>query len=201
MTIKDRHIYIDEAVSGSIIKGPGLQTLENAAENKEFGAVTVDDLSRLSRSNHQMLTMVLKFNYRQVKIISVSDGIITDDYNSKLDIHMRGPINELHLDDLKKKTMRGLEGQKLRGYSAGENVYGYYTKPSGKLRVNKKGQHKYDGIVYKINPDEAEVVKKIFNEFINGKSISRIIKILNKAKVSTKRGMQEAGILQLSAGF
>ena len=50
--------------------------------------------------------------------------------------------------------MRGLEGQKIRGYSAGENVYGYYTKPSGKLRVNKKGQHKYDGMVHKINPGE-----------------------------------------------
>ena len=162
--------------------------MENAAENREFDAVAVDDLSRLSRSNHQMLTLVLKFNYKQLKIISVSDGIITDDDNSKLDIHMRGLINELYLDDLKKKTMRGLEGQKLRGYSAGENVYGYYTKPSGKLRVNKKGQHKYDGMVHKINHDEAEVVKKIFNEFINGKSISRIIKILNKDKVPTKRG-------------
>jgi len=43
-----------------------------AAENKEFEAVVVDDLSRLSRSNHQMLTMVLKFNYLQVKIVSVS---------------------------------------------------------------------------------------------------------------------------------
>ena len=33
---------------------------------------------------------------------------------------MKGLINELYLDDLKKKTMRGLEEQKLRGYTAGE---------------------------------------------------------------------------------
>ena len=59
MTIQDKHIYIDEAISGSIINRPGLQALESAAENKEFDAVAVDDLSRLSRSNHQMLTMVL----------------------------------------------------------------------------------------------------------------------------------------------
>ena len=36
-----------------------------------------------------MLTSVLKFNYYQVKIISVSDRIITDDDNSKLDIYKR----------------------------------------------------------------------------------------------------------------
>ena len=188
MTVEDKHIYIDEAISGSIVNRPGLQALENAAENKEFDAVAVDDLSRLSRSNHQMLTLVLKFNYYQVKIISVSDGIITDDENSKLDIHLRGLINELYLDDLKKKTMRGLEGQKLRGFSAGENVYGYLTKPSGELKVNKKGQHKYDGMVHKINPEEADIVKIIYKEFINGKSISKIVKGLNKDKISTKRG-------------
>ena len=180
MTVEDRHIFIYEAISGSIINRPGLQALENAAESGEFVAVAVDDLSRLSRSNHQMLTLVLRFNYYQVKIISVSDGIITDDDNSKLDIHVRGLINELYLDDLKKKT--------IRGYSAGENVYGYYTKPSGKLKVNKKGQHKYDGMVHVINPDEAEVVKKIFSKFINGKSISNIVKDLNKEKIPTKRG-------------
>jgi site-specific DNA recombinase len=91
-------------------------------ENREFDAVAVDDLSRLSRSNHQMLTLVNKFAFHNVKIMSVSDGIVTDDENSKLGIHIRGLINELYLDDLKKKTMRGLEGQKLRGFSAGENV-------------------------------------------------------------------------------
>jgi len=117
-------------------------------DNKEFDAVVVDDLSRLSRSNHQMLTLVLKFDYHQVKLISVSDGIVTGDENSKLGIHIRGFINELYLDDLRKKTMRGLEGQKLRGFSTGENVYGYRTEPVGELRLNKKGQAKYEGMVH-----------------------------------------------------
>src|SRR3989338_7005857 len=185
----EEHIYTDEAVSGSLINRPGLQALEKAAENKEFEAVVVDDLSRLSRSNHQMLTLVLKFNYYQVKLISVSDGIVTDDENSKLGIQMRGLINELYLDDLGKKTMRGLEGQKLRGFSAGENVYGYLTQPVGELRLNKRGQAKYEGKVHKIKPDEAETVKRIFNDFVNGSSIHKISTRLNEDKVPTKKGM------------
>ncbi len=52
MTIDDEHIYVDEAISGSLINRPGLQALEKDMENKKFGAVVVDDLSRLSRSNH-----------------------------------------------------------------------------------------------------------------------------------------------------
>lgn len=150
-----KHIYVDEAISGSIHNRPGLQALEKAIENKEVQAVAVDDLSRLSRSNHQMLTLVQKFDFYQIKIISVSDGIITDDDNSKLGIHIRGLINELYLDDLKKKTMRGLEGQKLRGYSTGESVYGYKSCPVGELKLNKKGQPKYEGMVHKIHEEEA----------------------------------------------
>ena len=188
MTVDDKHIYIDEAISGSIINRPGLEALQKAGEDKEFEAMAVDDLSRLSRSNHQMLTLVLKFNYLQIKIISVSDGIITDDDNSKLGIHMRGLMNELYLDDLKKKTMRGLEGQKLRGFSAGEKVYGYSTHPVGELKMNKKGRPKYDGMVHKIALEEVGIVKRIYSDFIEGKSLHKIAKELNEDKISTKRG-------------
>ncbi len=187
MIFDEKHIYVDEAISGSIHNRPGLQALEKAIENKEVQAVAVDDLSRLSRSNHQMLTLVQKFDYFQVKIISVSDGIMTDDDNSKLGIHIRGLINELYLDDLKKKTMRGLEGQKLRGYSTGESVYGYKSHPVGELRLNKKGQPKYDGMVHKIHEEEASVVRRIYKEFIGGKSINAIAQSLNEEKVPTRR--------------
>ena len=189
MTIDEKDIYVDQAVSGSLVARPGIQALERAAEAKEFGAVVVDDLSRLSRSNHQMLTLVLKFNYYQVNIISVSDGIVANDENSKLGIQIRGLVNEIYLDDLKKKTMRGLEGQKLRGYSAGENVYGYRSKPVGELRLNKRGQTKYEGMVHYIYPEEAAVVKKIYEMFAGGKSINKIASCLNEEKIPTKKGL------------
>ena len=186
ITISPKHIFTDEAMSGSLTVRPALQSLEKAAENKEFEALVVDDLSRLSRSNHQMLTLILKFNYLQIKIIAVSDGISTDDENSKLSIQLRGLVNELYLDDLRKKTMRGLEGQKLRGFSTGEKVYGYYSAPIGELRLNKKGVAKYEGMVHKINPDEAEIVKRIYREFSEGKSIRKLVITLNTEKVPTR---------------
>ncbi len=189
ITTSDRLIFVDEALSGSLTVRPALQALERAAENKEFDVVVVDDLSRLSRSNHQMLTMILKFNYLQVKIISVSDGISTEDENSKLGIQLRGLVNELYLDDLRKKTMRGMEGQKLRGFSAGERSYGYYSAPFGELRLNKKGVARYEGMVHKINPDEAGIVKRIFREFAAGKSVHKIVKMLNMEKVPTKNNL------------
>ncbi len=159
--------------------------------NKEIDviAVAVDDLSRLSRSNHQMLTMVNKFNYYQVKIISVSEGIVSDDDNSKLGIHIRGLINEIYLDDLKKKTIRGLEGQKLRGFSTGENVYGYKSHPVGELKLNKKGQPKYEGKIHKIYEEEACIIRRMYKEFTESKSINAITKNLNEDNIPTRRNL------------
>ena len=190
LTIDDADIFTDEARSGSLLTRPGLQALEKTIENKGVSTVLVDDLSRLSRSNHQMLTLVLQFHYHQVNIISISDCIDTDDENSKLGIQLRGLVNELYLDDLRKKTIRGLEGQKLRGYSAGEHVYGYVTQPVGDLRLNKRGEAKHDGMKHIINQEEAELVKRIFNRFIAGISINKIAKELNKEKILTKRKLK-----------
>ncbi len=190
ISIEERHIFVDKAISGSVVNRPGLQDLEKAIENKEVDAVAVDDLSRLSRGNHQMLTMVMKFNYHQVKIISVSEGIVTDDDNAKLGIHIRGFINELYLDDLKKKTMRGLEGQKIRGFSAGESVYGYCTQPVGEMKLDKRGKPRYEGKIHKIHPEEAEIVRRIYKEFVDGKSINKIVSSLNADKIPTKRGLR-----------
>ncbi len=89
-TVQDKHVYVDEAVSGSVLNRPGLQALQKAIEAHELDAVVVDDLSRLSRGNHQMLTLVLSLNYQQIKLISVSDGIATSDENAKLGKSRRG---------------------------------------------------------------------------------------------------------------
>ena len=188
MTVEEGCLYSDEAISGSLIDRPALKALERAAGNKEFDAVIVDDLSRLSRSNYQMMTLVLKFNYYCIKIVSVSDGINTDDENSKLGIQLRGLVNELYLDDLRKKTMRGLEGQKLRGFSTGERVYGYASKPFGKSRPNGRNGMRYEGMVHEIYPQEAEVVKRIFRDFVSGNSIHKIVCTLNQYKIPSKRG-------------
>ena len=189
MVIDQKHIFVDEAVSGSLFARPGLQSLERAAENMEVEAVIVDDLSRLSRSNYQMLTLILKFNYLRVRIISVSDGINTEDENSKLGIQLRGLINELYLDDLRKKTARGLEGQKLRGFSAGEKVYGYATRPSGELKFNRRGRKCCEGMVHEICPPEALIVQRIFKDFTAGHSIKKIAIHLNRENVPTKKSL------------
>ena len=51
-----------------------------------------------------------------------------------------------------------------------------------------KGKPKYEGMVHKINEEEADIIRRIYKEFIAGKSIHKIVISLNEDKVSTKKG-------------
>ena len=119
------HIYTDCALSGSRKDRDGLNALITASENKDFEIVLIDDLSRLARDNFLMLSLISNLHFEGIRIVSVSDGLDSNDEESKLGIQIRGIFNELQLQKLKKKTLRGLIGQKLRGFSVGEKTFGY----------------------------------------------------------------------------
>jgi len=189
-TVDENHIYWDEARTGAVRNRPGLDNLIKACEGRAFQVVLVDDLSRLSRNNHHMLTLYAQFQYWEIDLISVSDGLNSRDEQSKLSIQMRGIINELYLDDLKKKTHRGQMGQKLRGYVVGENTYGYRHKPMGELKADRHGKLRPDGYIAVIEPEEAEIIRRIYTDFVGGKAISAIGVNLNKEKVPTRKRMR-----------
>lgn len=63
-----------------------------------------------------MLDIWAELSFHRIRVISVADGVDSEEPESRLAIQIRGIFNELQLEDLKKKTIRGQLGQKQRGY-------------------------------------------------------------------------------------
>ena len=82
-----------------------------------FTASLVDDLSRLSRDLVETLSLFRRLKRHGVELVAVSDGIQTSHQMAKLQITIKGLVNELYLDDLRDKTHRGLTGRALAGRS------------------------------------------------------------------------------------
>jgi hypothetical protein len=61
-------------------------------------------------------------------------------------------------------------GQKERGFFVGERTFGYRSVPVGEMRLDKKGRPRSDGYCMEIDPAEAEVVRRGFREFADGRS-------------------------------
>jgi site-specific DNA recombinase len=96
---------------------------------------------------------------------------------------VRGAINEVYLDDLRKKTHRGLSGQIERGYHAGGLSYGYRSVVVG---TDARGQP--IGHRLEVDSAKAAVVIRIFQAFGAGDSCQRIAATLNAEGVPGPRG-------------
>src|SRR5437016_2904149 len=186
-SVDPAHVYTDEAKSGALRNRPGLEARCAAAGEGQFEVVLVDDLSRLSRDNHYLLTLYAELRFYGVRIISRADYLDSDDRHSKLGFQMRGIVNELYLDDLREKTLRGQKGQKARGFTVGEGTYGYRSVPVGEMRFDRRGRPRPEGYRMVIEPSEAAVVRRIFEDFSAGRAVTAIVKTLNAEGVRGRR--------------
>jgi hypothetical protein len=90
---------------------------------------------------------------------------------AKLQITIKGLVNELYLDDLRDKTHRGMTGQALKGRSTGGRLFGYRTR---------RGP---DGAEWIIFEPEAEIVRRIFRNYAGGASMKTLTMRLNEEMV------------------
>ncbi len=180
LQVREAHIYCDQAVSGTRKDRPALEELVDAAERNRFSAVLVDDLSRLARDNHLMLTLLAKMHSHGIKVVSVADQLDSENEEARLGIQIRGIFNELQVQDLRKKTLRGMLGQKERGYSAGEGTFGYQSVPVGTIKVDRNGKRRPDGYALEVDPEQAKVVRQVFESYAEGNSVLAIVKTLNQ---------------------
>ncbi len=178
-------IYKDEAISGSDISRYDYQRLKADAYARKMDAIVVDDLSRIGRDVPEFSSFYREINDLGIILYGVSKGIDTSNQSSKIPLYFKGIMNEVFLDDLKAKIVRGLKGQFLRGYSTGGRIYGYTTKqildPSG--AQDKFSRPKRLGCEILVNQKEAKIVKKIFEMKHSGLGLRSISKVLNGDRI------------------
>ena len=197
------HIYTDEAVSGmGVLHRPAYGRLLQAVSvsNPPFDILLVDDLSRLSRDTAEILRLVRLLQAQGVRLVSVADGIETGTKVSKLVISIKAIMNEVYLDDLRDRTLRGLQGRFVRKLHTGGRIFGYRSipvpDPTG--RLDAAGNPLILGAKLTIESEEAKIVEQIFNWFADGLSLRAIADRLNVAKAafpsqSTQRGLKRRG--------
>src|SRR5208283_2156858 len=178
------HIYFDKAISGSsIAPRNGLKKLLEVAQRKDvpFQYILVYDTSRVARNTREALEVFEDLTFNNVYVYYVSQNIDTQNPDSKTMIALHGMTDSMLLEKISVRTHDGVEGQVIRGFSGGGSHYGYTSKPEYSGKSDKYGTPKADGYRIQIDPEEAEVVRRIFILFgIRGWSAKRIVNLLNK---------------------
>ncbi|WP_431301265.1 recombinase family protein [Tabrizicola sp. BL-A-41-H6] len=156
---------------------PGYQQMLQDAENGKFQVLVAESLDRLSRDQEHVASLYKRMNYWGIPIITVAEGEI-----SEMHIGLKGTMGALYIKDLAQKTRRGLEGRVRAGKSGGGNCYGYRVV----RQIDERGE--YITGEREIVPAEAEIVRRIFRDYVAGQSSRQIAAQLNWEVIPGPRG-------------
>ncbi len=165
-------IYCDDDFSGADEERPDYNLLLKDAEERCFDIVLCKTQSRFTRDLAHLEKYVhTYFPEWGIRFVGVVDNADTDIKGNKKSRQINGLINEWYLEDLSENVKAVLLSKKKLGKFVGAFApYGYQRDPNDKNHLI-------------IDPDAAEIVKRIFKMYLGGDSIRRIAKILNDESI------------------
>lgn len=162
--------YCDAGRSGKSIGGRPefMRMLDDiSAMRDEVNYVLVFKLSRFGRNAADVLNSLQYIQDYGVNLISVEDGIDSSKDSGKLTITVLSAVAEIERENILVQTMEGRKQKAREGkWNGGVAPYGYkLNSATGVLEVN---------------PEEAEVVRVIFDRYVHeGDGADRIAQFLN----------------------
>ena len=150
--------YTDPGYSGKDGNRPGLERLLSDAKIGLFDKVVVYKLDRLARNLRLLLDIEQKLRGYGVSLTSVKESVDTSTGTGKMVFQMFGMIAEWERETIIERTRNGrLQRYKDGCWAGGKVPYGYaYDKTTKKLVINEA---------------EARIVRRIFSEYSEGKTL------------------------------
>ena len=166
--------YRDEGKSGTDEQRAGLKRLLRDCRSLEIGTVIVPSLDRLSRNVRLAENLFWKFERLRVQIlIADMPGYNGQDRKDVLIRQIREAIAEENRKDIIERLSKGRQERVRGGKPPGGNVpYGYRRAGSG----------------FRINEEEAQVVRLIFSLVNQGGTRQTMVEALNKGGARRRNG-------------
>lgn len=161
-------IYTDGGFSGSNTKRPALEQLIRDAKKKLFDTVLVYKLDRLSRSQKDTLYLIEDvFIKNGIEFLSLQENFDTSTPFGKAMIGLLSVFAQLEREQIKERMQLGKLGRAKSGKSMmwARSSYGYdYHRETGTVTIN---------------PVQSLAIKFIFEQYLSGRSITKLRDDLN----------------------
>ena len=150
--------------------------------NGKINGIIVKDLSRLGRNHREVGKYIEEvFPVYDIRIISVNDNVdsyLDPDSISSLIVPVKNLMNENYSRDISKKVASAYKVMAKNGeFVAGTTPYGYMLDSENKHHLV-------------IDPDEVDIVKKIFDMALSGSGRPTICKYLNDSGILCRKEIQ-----------
>lgn len=168
---------IDDGFTGTNFHRPRFQEMMERVQTGEINVICVKDFSRFSRDYIETGNYLeCVFPFLGVRFLSINDGYDSNDYKGTtggLEVVMRSIIYASYSKDLSIKTTTAkLHMMKQGKYVGNYAPYGYTLHPTVRNKLA-------------IDPEAAAVVRRIFQEALDGRRTGEIAGHLNNDAILT----------------
>ncbi|EOT28834.1 hypothetical protein C805_00355 [Eubacterium sp. 14-2] len=169
-------IFADEAVTGTKTdKRSGFQDMIARCHNGEIDMILTKSISRFARNTVDTLNYVRMLRDRNIAIFFEKENINTLDMNGELLLTIMSSLAQQEVESLSQNVKMGLQMKMKRGELIGFNgCYGYdYHTEDKSITVNE---------------EEAEIVRMIYDMYLEGYGTTTIAKRLMELGIKNKKG-------------
>ena len=178
----------DEAKTGvTLLNRRGIQELVALANQKPrpFDIILFDDTSRLGRNVGDVCKLVDKFDYAGVKLYFVTDELMSGNESFREAFIAKASADEQFSRKHGKRVRRGRIGRFEAGYNPGGACFGYRNvKEFDYTKKGSYGEPGLKGMKEVIDPEQSQIVLRMFQAADEGKSDREICLMLNELGIS-----------------
>ncbi|MCR5652476.1 MAG: recombinase family protein [Ruminococcus sp.] len=160
----------DDNVSGMHFNREGINKIYEQVENNAIEAIIVKDMSRLGRHKTQTALFIDYLREHEVRVLSVTENLDTSNEDDDLIIGFKGLFNDMYARDISKKVRAGMVQKQKQGFVMIPPLGYFKDKNTGEVKVVEK---------------HAEIVRRIFNMYLEGYGFSAIARILNEEGIKS----------------
>ena len=169
-------IYADEGITGTVAKKrPGFMKMIEDCRKGKIDMIVTKSVSRFSRNNLDCLMYVRELKQLGIPIIFEKEGINTIQVSSELLLTLFGALSQAESESISMNVKLGIRQSLKNG-----NVRFSYKTFLG-YRKGADGQPE-------IVPEQADIVRRIYNDFLAGATYLEIAKRLTEEHVPTMGG-------------
>lgn len=169
-------IYADDGISGiHTKKRDGFNQMIQDCKKKKIDLILTKSISRFARNTLDSIQYVRMLKAIGIAVIFEKENINTSTMNSEMILTVLSAFAQAESESISQNVARG----KRMGFRQGK-----FPFPYGQILGYRKGLDGKPEVI----PEEAEVIRMIFNSYLQGASLLTIKKKLEAGGVLTARG-------------
>ena len=179
-------VYEDEGFSGGTLERPQFKKMMSDSQKIKFAAIVVYRLDRISRNIGDFAKLIEDLGDRDIDFISIREQFDTSSPMVRAMMYIASVFSQLERETIAERIRDNMhELSKTGRWLGGTTPTGYESESISNVTVDGKTRK---ACKLKIIPDEINLVKLIFDKFIETGSLTKTDQFLMQGRYKTKRG-------------